>query len=124
MLPQSLAKEVNEKKHLVSQLAELGYCPEVSAPADFRYEESKLEHTLRTLTDSIFYVERLRYDELLEVGRKALARKWDDKLARLMLQSVRVDFNSIREFLKSKDNKVKLSGYSECSARHALSSRS
>jgi len=113
MLPQRLVKEVNEKKHLVRELAELGYCPEVAVPADFYYEESKLEHTLRTMTEQVFYVEQLSYAELVEIATKALAKKWDDKLARLMLQSVRVDFNSIREFLKSKNKKVKLSGYSD-----------
>jgi len=113
MLPQRLVKEVNDRKHLVREPAELGYCPEVSVPGEFYYEESKLEHTLRTLTEQVFYVEKLSYAELVEVARKALAKKWDDKVARLMLQSVRVDFNSIREFLKSKDKKVKLSGYSD-----------
>lgn len=119
MLSQRLVKEVNEKTHLVRELAELGYCSQLSVPAGFYYDESKLDHTLSVLAEHMFYVERLSYGELLEIARRALARKWDHKLAIGLLQSVRHDFNGMRDFLKSKDKKVKLSGYRDLD-RYAL----
>ena len=111
MLSQKLINEANEDKHFVPQLAQLGYCSPLSEPPRYCYEDYKLENTLKTLNEHIFYVERLTYAELLEIARKALARKWDHKLAMAMLQTVHQDFNSLREFLKSKNKKLRLSGY-------------
>ena len=113
MLSQRLIKEANEKRHLVPELAQLGYCPQLSEPPRYSYEETKLDHMLKSLSEYVFYVERLSYTELLDIARKALARKWDHKLAKALLQGVLQDFNSMRDFLKSKDKKIKLSGYSD-----------
>jgi hypothetical protein len=111
MLSQKLINQVNEDKHFVPQLAQLGYCALLSEPPRYSYEDYKVENTLRALTDHIFYVERLTYPELLDIAKKTLARSWNHKLARAMLQTVHQDFNSMREFLKGKDKKLKLSGY-------------
>jgi hypothetical protein len=119
MLSQKLISEANEEKHFVPQLAQLGYCPPLSEPPRYSYEDYKLENTLKTLSEHIFYVEELTYAELLEIARKALARKWNHRVALAMLQTVHREFNSLREFLKNKDKKLKLSGYRDLD-RYAL----
>lgn len=111
MLSQKLINEANEDKHFVPELAQLGYCAPLSEPPRYSYEDYKLDNTLKTLNEHIFYVERLTYSQLLEIARKALARSWNHKVALAMLQAVHQDFNSMREFLKSKNKKLKLSGY-------------
>jgi len=119
MLSQRLLKEVNEDRHHLPELAELGYCPDIHDPPRYTFEDVRLQHTLKSLSEHVFYVERLSYAELLDIARKALARKWDHKVAAAMVQGVFQDFNSIRDFLKSKDKNIKLSGYSDLD-RYAL----
>jgi hypothetical protein len=119
MVCERLVQEANDEKHFVPGLAELGYCSEIPVPEGYCLDRSKLDHMLRSLTESIFYVERLSYGELLDIARQALTRKWDHELAKTMLRSVLPDFNGIRDFLRSRDKKIRLSGYGDLD-RYAL----
>ncbi|EFK96638.1 hypothetical protein LDC_1331 [sediment metagenome] len=74
---------------------------------------SRFERTLHSIRESVYFVEGLSYVELLEVAKNRLREEWNNATARRLLEKVCFGFPTLRQFLKRKDPRLKLSGYGD-----------
>jgi hypothetical protein len=68
---------------------------------------------LKYLATTIYFVDDLTYEQLLQMAIARLRRIWDGGVARSMLGNVARDFASMREMLKSKNPDIKVASYTE-----------
>jgi hypothetical protein len=106
---------VNSERHFLSELKEFGYCNEFNYCSDHDYNRdvSVFERLMVNISNSIYFVDDLKYLELLAIAKKVLADNWTHKTVSTLVGRVYREFNDIRDFLKGKDKNIKLSGYSD-----------
>lgn len=106
---------LNSEKLFLPELKEFGYGNEFSYCSDHDYNRdvSVFERLMINISNSIYFVDDLKYLELLAIAKKALADNWTHKTVSTLVSRVYREFNDIRDFLKRKDKQIKLSGYSD-----------
>lgn len=113
-LADRIIKELNEESMMISELRQLGYCTDISVPKhSYYYNETPLRITFSNIADCVYFVDDLHYVELLQIAKEQLQKKWCNDLAKKLLMATGGAFNDIRQFLKSKDKKLKLSSYGD-----------
>jgi hypothetical protein len=75
--------------------------------------KSRFEQMLDRIRDQVRFADDLTYPRLLAIARERLAARWDHRLARRLAESACPGFQELRRFLKSKDPKIRLSGYDD-----------
>ncbi|GAI36770.1 unnamed protein product, partial [marine sediment metagenome] len=111
-LADRIIKELNEDTVIITELRQLGYCTDVSVPRrSYYYNETPLKITIRNIADCVYFVDDLRYVDLLQIAREQLQKKWCNDVAKKLLLATGGAFNDIRRFLKGKDKTLKLSSY-------------
>ncbi len=109
-----IIKLINDEKYKISELAEFRYCSDLSSRC-FNYysRKSKFLELIERIEVGIYFVEKLSFPELVEIAKKHLMDKWSHHKARAMLEKCAGNFDSIRQFLKNKNRKIKLAGYDD-----------
>jgi hypothetical protein len=118
-LSDRMVEVVNLDAHQPPELRETSYCGEVTQPGAYRWkyvhapsqqnsQNSCFEETLKRIHDSVYFVDALRYTELVEIAKEQLRAKWSDAVAGRLLEHTRMDFNSARAFIKAKDPELKI----------------
>lgn len=124
-LPETLVERVNDETTKPRELESFGYACDVQmAPYSHWESSSKFERTLKHVGEGLYFVDNLQYLELLGFARKRLQDRWSHKAARALLEDAYPTFQELRQFLKSKNRRIKLSGYAdldECDLGYALS---
>ena len=97
------------------ELSQFAYCHDVSTPVQSYYysRQTHFEQVLERIQNRVFFVDNLSFMELLEVAKQRLRDTWSHHVAHDILKQVHNSFDSMRRFLKSKDKKIKLSGYED-----------
>jgi hypothetical protein len=115
-LNEKFAEILNSEEMKISELSQFGYGNELycSQPAySCNEENSSFQTTLQHIRDSIRFVDRLPYGELLEIAKERLRQMWSHKVAYRLLSRKASGFDAIRTFLKARDKNIKLSGYED-----------
>ncbi len=114
-LAEKLISMLNDKKYKISELLEFGYCPDLSACAYSYYypRKSKFSELMERIESEVFFVETLSVPDLVEISKKHLKDTWSHQKAKSILESCITNFDEIRQFLKSKNDKIKLTGYAD-----------
>jgi hypothetical protein len=113
-LPDRIIREINEDPIMVPELKQLGYCHEMSMPRhSYYYNEAPLKIVFRNIAEHIYFVDGLRYVELLRIAKEQLRKRWSDNIARKILMATGGSFNDIRRFLKNKNKTMKMSSYAD-----------
>ena len=116
-LIETIFKILNQQEFLVKELKDLGYCYEISPWTSYYYygsEGERLEENLERIRQNIYFVEKLSFEELLEIAKDQLMKNWSYEVVRKLVESCFFrDFNSLRSFLKGKKNEIKLKGYED-----------
>jgi len=117
-----VTKLLNSEEMNIPELKEFDYCFEFKNYSDNYYHQqiNHFEKVLNNIKESIFFVEKLNYPELLSIAKKCLQDKWDHHTVYELLSRIYYDFNPMRSFLKKKDKNIKLAGYRDI-AKYDLS---
>jgi len=115
-LSEKLIEIMNLDEFKIQELCQFSYCGDITVIPRIYYtygrdDEDELEGNFKHIRESILFTDKLSYIELLELAKKKLKEKWDHNTARELLTATHYSFNSARSFVKTKDKKVKLSGY-------------
>jgi len=115
-LNDKFAEILNADRMKIAELAQFGYCNEAycsRSSYSYREENSPFQTTLQHIRESVRFVERLSYAELLEIAKERLRQMWSHKVAYRILSRKASGFDAIRTFLKTRDKNIKLSGYED-----------
>ncbi|MFC1601261.1 hypothetical protein ACFL34_02830 [Candidatus Sumerlaeota bacterium] len=113
---------LNESELMPIELAQCGYCSDVSEIAYNVYgqndHDSLLDQTLRRIRQALYFAGALSYVELLAIAKQRLRDIWSHSVAHSLLERTFQDFDGMRSFLKAKSHgrqgpAVKLSGYAD-----------
>jgi len=113
---ETILKILNQDEFWVGQLKDLGYCYKIVPwvrPYYYGSEEESLENNLERIRQSIYFVEKLNFEELLEIAKGELRKNWSYEVVRELLRSCFRHFNDLRSFLKGKKKEIKLKGYED-----------
>ena len=103
---------LNDTDHKIAELTVLGYGEDQKEPT-YYYSYQDLASSLDRIAKGIIFVEDINYSKLVELATKRLREMWKHETGRDLAQAVYPDFNDLRDFLKIKDRKIKLSGYKD-----------
>jgi hypothetical protein len=110
-LCEAVLKTVNEESSLVPELAQFGYSNDVSVHSGYGWDKtSRFSRVIEAVHDGTYFVDGLSYLELLNIAKEMLRNQWTHSIAREMARSAHPGFQELRQFLKSKDGQIKLSG--------------
>ena len=70
-----------------------------------------LERLFQQVSQAVYFVTDLTYEQLVEAAVTRLRRIWDHKMARDLVQALGRDFTGMRDFLKRKKPDIRLVGY-------------
>ena len=113
-LQEALLRIFNEDAMRLPELAEFGYCADISLYCGFvRDRLSKLEPALQAIYERVYFVDDLSYLELLNIAKANLCNQWTHSNVREMARAAYPGFQELRQFLKSKDKRIKLSRYDD-----------
>jgi hypothetical protein len=105
---------LNSEKVKPAELGQFNYCEDVSDLRGCYYtNQSAFEELLSKVRQNVYFIESLRFAELLALAKERLQERWSHKVAYSVLSRVHPGFDETRTFLKSKDKEIKLSGYSD-----------
>ena len=106
---------VNKQEIKPKELSQFAYCQDMSTPVQSYYyaRQTHFEQVLERIQKQVFFVDNLSYMELLGIAKQRLRDTWSHHVAHDILKRVHSGFDSMRRFLKSKDKKIKLSGYGD-----------
>lgn len=108
---------LNEPGTYPVELKAHGLGHEVSAPGYAFYgsdiSSESVQRLLQHLAETLYFVEDLSYDALLQMAIERVRKLWSAAIAREMLGSVARDFACMREMLKAKNPDIKLAGYAD-----------
>ncbi|MCB4791248.1 MAG: hypothetical protein LHV68_05110 [Elusimicrobia bacterium] len=111
-----LQEITNEDKYLPPELKQMDYSNEFSHSAYDYSEKDKLKLLLEDIRDNIYFVDAdIKFQELLEIAKVQLKKKWGREAAKDILLSCYREFNELRSFVKSKDENVKITSYEDLS---------
>ena len=103
---EAVLKLVNEESTLIPELAHFGYCNDLNV----WQKPSRFERVLEAIRESTYFVDDLSYLELLNTAREMLREQWTHSNVYELLRTTHPGFQELRQFLKSKDGRIKLSG--------------
>ncbi len=113
-LPESVLKVVNDPAGHIPELEQFHYCPDIMTPSGYAWDKpSRFERTLQVIHEHMYFVENLSYIELLDIAKAMLRSQWTHSMVREMAQCAYSGFQELRQFLKSKNKRLKLSGYED-----------
>ena len=115
-LKDKLVEVINSPDLKIPQLAEMGYCEDVSEIGQshfYRGVAAEFEAFLQEVQRYVYFVERLNFMDLLTLAKQRLKRKWSHKIARTLLEQTCGGFDGMRSFLKAKDKNIKISSYDD-----------
>lgn len=116
-LVETILKILNQDEFRLKDIKDLGYCYEIGAWTSSYYygsEEERLEENLGRIRQCIYFVEKLSFEELLEIAKRELRKNWNYEVVRKLVESCFLrDFNGLRSFLKDKKKEIKLKGYED-----------
>lgn len=116
-MAEAILAGLNDAQAYPPELNAHGLGHEVSAPGYAFYgtdvSNDSVERLLHYLAESLYFVEDLGYDALLQMATERLRRLWSAAIAREMLGNVARDFACMREMLKAKNPDIKLAGYAD-----------
>ena len=110
-----LSQVLNDRALHIAEIAEFDFCSEVHLrmPYDRQADEDAVRDILETIQEAVYFVEGLDFQELTEIAKARIAKIWNHHVAKGLLMKTQRDFNGIRDFLKSKNKALKLSGYKD-----------
>ncbi len=110
---QSTLQRLNSADQLIPELKELGYSFDHNYSTERTYcrEGSTFERLLADIRDHLYFVDGFGYLQLVSIAKRTLSANWTHQTVYSLLSRIHSDFNSIRDFLKSKSKQIKLSGY-------------
>jgi len=108
-------QRLNAPDQLISELKELGYSHDITYSTERTYyrEGTMFERMLADIRDHLYFVDGLGYLQLVAIAKRTLAANWNHQTVYNLLSRIYSDFNSLRDFLKSKSKQIKLSGYND-----------
>jgi len=114
-LSEAFNRHLNDDRHLIAGLNELGYCEELKVYGrDYYYDgNSQFDSHLERLNQQVRFVDNITFPQLLELAKRELRKRWDHSTAKKLLQQVHYGFNETRSFVKAKDKSVKLASYDD-----------
>ena len=114
-LAETFNRNLNDDRHKIPGLKELGYCEDLKVYERSYYHDSnsQFESHLEWLNQQVRFVENLTFPQLLDLAKRELRRRWDHATAKKLLHQVHYGFNEARSFIKAKDKSVKLASYDD-----------
>ena len=108
-------RRFNEPEFAVADLEPFGYWHELLIGGGrYPYEhQSRFERALRQIREEVCFVDGLSYLKLLDMAKEELRRKWGHALVMTLLRQMYFGFPDLRQFLKTKEKSLKLSGYDD-----------
>jgi hypothetical protein len=101
---------INEESALIPDLVQFGYSNEINVFSDHSWKKtSRFERVLEVINGGTYFVDDLSYLELLNTAREMLRDQWTHSTVREMLRTTYPGFQELRQFLKSKDGRIRLS---------------
>jgi hypothetical protein len=111
-LCEAMLRIVNEEAVRLPDFVQFGYCPDVSVLSGYAWEKpSRFERVLEAIRGQTYCVDDLSYLELLNIAKTMLRSQWMHSHVREMARAAHPGFQELRQFLKSKNSKIKLSSY-------------
>lgn len=114
-LAEAFNGRLNDDRHKIPGLKELGYCEDIKVYGRDYYHDgnSQFESHLERLNQQVRFVDNLTFPQLLELAKRELRKRWDHATAKKLLHQVHYGFNEARSFVKAKDKSVKLASYDD-----------
>ena len=113
-LCEATLKLVNDETARVPELVQFGYCGDVNVLSGYAWDKpSKFDRVLQAIHEHVYFVDDLTYLELLNIAKTMLRSQWTHSMVREMARAAYPGFQELRQFLKSKDKKIKLSSYED-----------
>jgi len=113
-LPEAVLRIVNDEGTHPAELEQFGYCADVSVYSGYAWDKpSKFDRTLQALQEHVYFVEDLSYVALLDIAKAMLRKQWTHANVREMARAAYPGFQELRQFIKSKDKRIKLSSYED-----------
>jgi hypothetical protein len=113
-LAEAFVQRLNDDAATVPELNAQGYCRVVQPPPGSPYNSStRFERLLSAVGDTVWFVDGLGYLELTDIAKNQLREGWCNATARDLAERLHPTFQELRRFLKSKNPKMKLSGYDD-----------
>lgn len=113
-LEEVFLERFNQETAKARALTRFGLTHDICSPsAYYGGKGSRFERMLESIRDDIYFVDDLAYLEVLEIAKQRLAEIWDHCTALTLAEKAYPGFQDLRQFLKSKDPRLKLSGYDD-----------
>ncbi len=119
---ESLAEKIvdifNEDILKLPDIKPLGHCADISHLLYAYYDsrDSYLESLLEKISETIYFVDQLTFEELVALAKERLRETWESSIVLQLLKRVCHDFNEMRSFLKRADKNFKISCYADIEA--------
>lgn len=114
MMPEFVLDIINNDEAHLAELEQFHYCYNINVPSGYAWNKpNKFERTLQAVRDGLLFVDNLSYLELLDLAKEMLRQQWTHDVVRDMARSACPGFHELRQFLKNKDKRLKLSGYED-----------
>ncbi|NUM55789.1 MAG: hypothetical protein HUU46_19280 [Candidatus Hydrogenedentes bacterium] len=113
-LEEAFLERFNQDAARVTTLTGLGYTSNITSPgAYYGKMSSRFERLLENIRDDVYFVDELTYLDLLEIAKGRIRETWDHGMALRLAEKAHPGFQDLRQFLKSKDKRIKLSSYDD-----------
>lgn len=113
-LSDTVLETINSDAGHVPELEQFRYCYDIAVPNGYAWNRtSRFERTLQAIHEDLFFVDDLSYLNLLDIAKNLLRQNWCHSLVLDMARSAYPSFQELRQFLKNKDKRLKLSGYED-----------
>ena len=111
---ESIIRKMNDGSNKIVDLESAGYSLDLSMVQGFSHQGiSRTEQTLNQIESNICFTDSLSYLELMGIAERRLKKRWNNLTVRELAKRAHFGFPALRQFLKSKDKSLKLSGYSD-----------
>lgn len=113
-LVEAFVQRVNDEAAMVPELGPHGYCGVVHPPPGASHIGfTRFERFLDALGGNVWFVNDLSYLKLVDIAKNELREAWCNAMASDLAERLHGTFQELRRFLKSKNPKLKLSGYDD-----------
>ena len=113
-LEEAFLERFNQDTSKVTALTRFGLTHDICAPgAYYGNKASRFERMIESIRDDVYFVDELTYLDLLEIAKGRVRDAWDHTTALTLAEKAHPGFHELRQFLKSKDKRLKLSGYDD-----------
>ena len=106
-LPEAFLRCLNAAEVLFAELEPFGYSSPVSVSSGNRWEgPARFARTLQTVQNDLRFTADITYQELLELAKGVLGRRWNHGLARELLRDACPGFQEARRLIKRRLAKI------------------